>query len=513
MIYLNHYNSAKVKSVVKDGEQIQFSHSNLVICFWEICERFPEELIVWIDQEIDMELSDDLQNIFYHDLIMASYPVKSKYLPDSIGYIDQFPFVNPEYGVKYPTWRMSTDVGGIKAKTALKFKSIFQDNQNFGYLINSIARLGQQNSLFCYNEPDLVKTNYQSSLKSRASISQVFNFVAQHYKHEWLFVLLFCFIKYEKQLPLWSFIKSHFKRSWFHKEIDLSDLTVPLKKTESLRDTIDIIIPTIGRPDYLRQVLLDLKAQIHLPSKLIIVEQNPDLNSKTQLDFINNEVWPFEIVHHFIHKTGACNARNFAMQSVTGDWVFFADDDIRLTENILKKALEELNRLDICALNLNCVQPGENTFFEKVKQWAAFGSGTSIVGSSYALKCLFTEALEFGFGEDIDFGLQLRSHGCDIIYHPALKITHLKAGRGGFRDTLKERWDNSKLEPKPSPTIMWLAKKYYSPEMIRGYKVSLFLKFYKKQKIRNPLKYIEMMKSRWDLSEKLSDKLPSSSGN
>ncbi|SDS01089.1 glycosyltransferase family A protein [Gramella sp. MAR_2010_147] len=508
MIYLNHYNSAEVKSVIKDGEQIQFSHSNLVICFWEICERYPEELIIWKDEEINADLNDDLNDIFKHDCIMASYHIESKFLPDSIGYIDQFPFVNPAYEVKYPTWRMSTDVGGIKAKTALKFKWIFQNIEDFGYLINSIGKLGQQNSLFCYNEPDLVKANSQPTYQSKASISQLFNFVAQHYKKEWLFVLLFCYIKYEKQLPLWSFIKSYFKRSCFHKEIDLSDLKVPLKKTKGLRNTVDVIIPTIGRPEYLRKVLIDLKAQTHFPSKLIIVEQNPDLSSKTQLDFIDNEVWPFEIVHHFIHKTGACNARNLAMQSITGDWMFFADDDIRFAENIIEKALEELHHLDICALNLNCIQPGENTFFEKIKQWAAFGSGTSIVRSSYALKCRFSEALEFGFGEDIDFGLQLRSHGCDIVYHPEVKITHLKAGSGGFRNTLKDRWDNSKLEPKPSPTMMWLAKKYYSTEMRRGYKVSLFLKFYKKQKIKNPIKYIEMMRDRWALSEKLSSNLP-----
>lgn len=508
MIYLIHYNSAKVKSVVKDGEQIQFSHSNLVICFWEICERYPEELILWKDEEINVDLNDNLHDIFKHDLIMASYPLNSFFLPDSIGYVDQFPFVNPEFRVKYPTWRMSTDVGGIKAKTALKFKLIFEDIENFGYLINCIGKLGQQNSLFCYNEPDLIKANPQPSYQSRASISQLFNFVAQHYKKEWLFVLLFCCIKYEKQLPWWSFFKSYFKKSCFHKEIDLSGLKVTLKKTKSLNDAIDVIIPTIGRPEYLRKVLLDLKAQTHLPSKVIIVEQNPDLNSKSQLDFIDNEEWPFEIVHHFIHTIGACKARNLAMNSVTGDWIFFADDDILLTENILERALEELYRFDICALNLNCVQPGENTFFEKIKQWAAFGSGTSIVRSSYALKCNFSDALEFGFGEDIDFGLQLRSIGCDIIYHPNLKITHLKAAHGGFRDTLKDRWDSSKLEPKPSPTMMWLAKKYYSIEMIRGYKVSLFLKFYKKQKIRNPYKYIETMRARWDLSEKLSSKLP-----
>jgi GT2 family glycosyltransferase len=39
-------------------------------------------------------------------------------------------------------------------------------------------------------------------------------------------------------------------------------------------------------------------------------------------------------------------------------------------------------------------------------------------------------ALEFGYGEDTDFGMQLRNKGFDVIYFPDLKITHLKAPMG-----------------------------------------------------------------------------------
>ena len=34
---------------------------------------------------------------------------------------------------------------------------------------------------------------------------------------------------------------------------------------------------------------------------------------------------------------------------------------------------------------------------------------------------------EFGFGEDIDFGMQLRNNGIDIIYLPYPEIIHIKA--------------------------------------------------------------------------------------
>jgi hypothetical protein len=57
--------------------------------------------------------------------------------------------------------------------------------------------------------------------------------------------------------------------------------------------TIDVIIPTIGRKKFLYDVLKDLSVQTHLPKNAIIVEQNPTQGSQSELDFINNETWPF----------------------------------------------------------------------------------------------------------------------------------------------------------------------------------------------------------------------------
>ena len=119
----------------------------------------------------------------------------------------------------------------------------------------------------------------------------------------------------------------------------------------------------------------------------------------------------------------------------------------------------------------------------------------------------FDKALEYGYGEDTDFGLQLRAQGADIIYHPEIKITHLKAERGGFRTVTKLPWENEKLLPKPSPTMMVLIKKHYSEEMIRGYKAGLFLKYYSRQKIKNPFAYIKTMRRRWKVSEQWAKKL------
>ena len=86
--------------------------------------------------------------------------------------------------------------------------------------------------------------------------------------------------------------------------------------------------------------------------------------------------------------------------------------------------------------------------------------------------------LEFGFGEDTEYGLQIRNYGVDVFYVPYPEILHLKAPIGGFRFKYIHPWENESIQPKPSPTIMYVKEKYSTKEQMFGYKLRLFLKTY-----------------------------------
>jgi GT2 family glycosyltransferase len=201
------------------------------------------------------------------------------------------------------------------------------------------------------------------------------------------------------------------------------------------------------------------------------------------------------------------------MKEVISHWVFFADDDIRINSNILKKAFIELKKYGFNAINFNCKQKDEITVFPKIKQWGGFGSGTSIVKSEFVKQCEFSRIYEHGYGEDTDFGMQLRNIGCDIIYHPHIELLHLKAPIGGFREKPIVPWEYEVPLPKPAPPLMTYIKKYYTKSQIYGFKTQLFLRYYTKQSIINPIVYIKAMKLRWKKSEDwanfLSNKFPS----
>ncbi len=71
---------------------------------------------------------------------------------------------------------------------------------------------------------------------------------------------------------------------------------------------------------------------------------------------------------------------------------------------------------------------------------------------------------------------------------------------GGFRTQPVLQWHKEVIQPKPSPTIMYVKQKYDTKEQILGYKTVLFLKFYKLQNSRNPFVYLRKMKRQWDKS-------------
>ena len=172
------------------------------------------------------------------------------------------------------------------------------------------------------------------------------------------------------------------------------------------------------------------------------------------MNYITDETWPFKIKHTFTNQTGACNARNIALEQVTSNWVFFADDDIRFDEAFLKNCTFNVSKYNQDAITLACLRKDDIKKDEMPLQWLTFGSGCSFVNAKILKGLKFNMKYEFGFGEDAEFGMQLRNIGIDVMYchHPYL--LHLKAPIGGFRTKHIYPWDIEEIKPKPAPTVM-----------------------------------------------------------
>jgi len=475
--------------------------NSIVEVLIQVAEAYPDEILIWCHQSLKGQLNiSEIEQLFHHKKLLLSYnPSKIPYLNATIGYIDTSHFAGINSDVSFGTWQMSSAVGGIHSTVLLAVKYKVSFDKNFDYFLCSLAKLAMPKGLLCYSEPKLLKQKGVTTLP-KASAFTLFRFVKQHYKTQWVFLLLLNLFLYERKFPLLPFISSFFYRNRIKTTIDLDDIIVQSSRKVFDKATVDVIIPTIGRKDYLYDVLKDFSKQTLLPNTIIIVEQNPKEGSESELDYLTNEEWPFQIQHIFTHQAGACNARNLALNQTQCEWVLLADDDNRFDGSLLSNIFSKIEQYGNPVMTTAYPQKSEIKKHQKVVQWSTFGAGNSFVRRDALENIRFNKAYEFGYGEDGDFGMQLRNQGFDVLYLPHPEILHLKAPMGGFRTKPVLQWQNDKIQPKPSPTIMLYQLLHHSAAQRNSYKTTLFFKYYRLQSIKNPFKYFAHFQKQWDRS-------------
>ncbi|CAM3646552.1 glycosyltransferase family A protein [Flavobacterium gelidilacus] len=504
------HNLNKITTLYKDGSKDLTFDASLSIQsqMATYANLHSEACLIWVHESLADIVDYEWVRVHVKDSKMFFFnPTSVEFLSPKIGYIEPSPFLNINKNVSYATWQASAFVGCVMGSDFLKFGTPFlKKDYSFGYFLTIVSKIGHRNGFLTYSTSKLLNKIPLEVKPLLGNSSEMFRLTAQYYgfsKSLQLFLLLFW---YDYQFPLIAFFKSLFvQRISFDApvknlmEFDSVAVSEPVVVKEL---SLDVLIPTIGRKPYLYDVLCDLKNQTKIPSRVIIVEQNADVESISELDYLKNELWPFEIIHHFTHQTGACNARNIGLKEVISDWVFFADDDIRISEGFIGSSLKAILTSGESAFTLACFRVDEKPVFNHLMHWDTFGSGCSIVKKEALAGLTFDMRFENGFGEDADFGMQLRNNGCDVLYLPKPIILHLKAPVGGFRVQPTYLWENEKIKPKPAPTIMLFKLLYHTKQQLLGYKMNLFLKFYSHQTIRNPFLYFKVMKNQWNESFK-----------
>jgi glycosyltransferase involved in cell wall biosynthesis len=502
------HNFKKVIAIYQDFVALSSFNSSKKIqeILFDFAQRFPDAHLLWVHESLANQVNYDWLLATSKNQVMYFFnPSETEFLSEKVGYVEPSPYIKINKEINYPSWQASVFVGCVSAKNFVFFGGSFlQKKISFGYFLTIMAKIGHRNGLRTYSNSSLLQE--EKMVKSHVGTTkELFYWTAQYYGFSKCLQLFLLFVLYEKQLPIASLMSAiSVKRIAFDRNAKTEQKVLNVDFSEV---TLDVLIPTIGRKKYLYDVLCDLRTQTKVPNRIIIVEQNPLENSQSELDYLKDESWPFEIVHHFIHQTGACNARNIALKAVQGDWVFFADDDIKLAPNFIEQSLKNILKTNEKAFTLACFRSNEAPVFNHLMHWDTFGSGCSIVKRDALEGLKFDMRFENGFGEDADFGMQLRNKGYDVLYLPQPQILHLKAPVGGFRVKPTLPWKDEQFQPKPSPTVMLFKMLYHTKEQIFGYKLNLFLKYYHQQTIKNPFKYYKTIQKQWEISEKWAEKL------
>ncbi len=166
MIYLIHENNRVLEVLDNEFKPISVTLKKTISnTIFSLAKAYPNELIIWCRKDFKKLINKEaIKGIFHHDRIFASYSLSEfRFIPDGIGYVDQSIYIKANKKVTYPTWLMSSDIGGIHAKVLNEVLQDIKRDNNFEYFLNSLAKTAMPQGLFCYSEPKLLIEKVSSS--------------------------------------------------------------------------------------------------------------------------------------------------------------------------------------------------------------------------------------------------------------------------------------------------------------------------------------------------------------
>ena len=292
-----------------------------------------------------------------------------------------------------------------------------------------------------------------------------YRFLNKNFSKFWVFyVLLFRIFSLKNPfIELYSFFKVLKTR-----RITYSKQSIPYEDYQNFQSSfitqtplVSVIIPTLNRYPYLKDVLMDLEKQTYKNFEVIVVDQTEPFKENFYDD------WQLDIKFWYQQEKALWRARNEAIQSSKGEYVLLYDDDSLIEENWIFEHLKALDyfKADISSgvslSVLGAKVPDMYSFFKISDQ---IDTGNVLIKKNVFRKIgLFDRQFEKQRMGDGEFGLRTFLAGFKNISNPFAKRVHLKVGTGGLRQM--GSWDGFRpkkwLDPRPIPSVLYLFRKYF----------------------------------------------------
>lgn len=209
-------------------------------------------------------------------------------------------------------------------------------------------------------------------------------------------------------------------------------------------------------------------------TEIIIVDNSSD--DKTS-EFFNNYLHNLPLSYHKIPPKGLSNARNYALENATSQFVVFFDDDCIIPKECVKELINFLtiNQPDAFSGVVIPLLPynRENCIAEE--ELASHWNGTNLTylpGNFLGVKKLVFEEIggfnehfgpirdEHGYGDDTLFEHKLNASNKQIAYIPKAIVYHFTLHfnlQNWYRDCLKHAVFNIRMqrELKPNESIVY----------------------------------------------------------
>ncbi|MBZ9779426.1 glycosyltransferase family 2 protein [Psychroflexus sp. CAK8W] len=230
---------------------------------------------------------------------------------------------------------------------------------------------------------------------------------------------------------------------------------------------VSVIIPTLNRYSYLKDVLKDLEQQKYTNFEVIVVDQSEPF----QKEFYDQFQLKINLMYQ--EEKALWLARNRAIKKSQGDYILLFDDDSRVDADWIA---EHLKTLDYFKADLSSGVSISTHGAKVPANYAHFGISSQLDTGNVLLKKsifkgigLFDRQFEKQRMGDGEFGLRAYLAGYLNISNPYAKRLHLKVGSGGLRQM--GSWDGFRpkkwLDPRPIPSVVYLFRKYHGNQAAR----------------------------------------------
>jgi glycosyltransferase involved in cell wall biosynthesis len=228
---------------------------------------------------------------------------------------------------------------------------------------------------------------------------------------------------------------------------------------------VSVVIPTLNRYQYLKDVFIDLENQTYKNFEVIVVDQTDDFNEEVY------KGWNFKLTYWFQSEKALWKARNEAIKSAKGDLILLYDDDSLVEPNWIEEHLKCLDYFNadlssgVSISVIGAKVPENYSYFKWSEQ---LDTGNVLIKKEIFYKIGFFdlqfEKQRMGDGE---YGLRCYLNGYKNISNYKAKRIHLKVGQGGLRQMGSwDGWRPKKLfGPRPVPSVLYLTRKYFGNEL------------------------------------------------
>jgi glycosyltransferase involved in cell wall biosynthesis len=224
---------------------------------------------------------------------------------------------------------------------------------------------------------------------------------------------------------------------------------------------VTVVIPTLNRYTYLKDVFRDLEKQTYKNFEVIVVDQTDPFDETAY------QGWKLDLTYWYQKEKALWKARNEAIQAAKGEYILLYDDDSLVEPDWIEQHLKALDFFNadlssgVSISTVGAKVPEHYSYFRWSDQ---LDTGNVLLKKEiFETIGLFDRQFEKMRMGDGEYGLRAYLAGYRNVSNPFAKRIHLKVGEGGLRQM--GSWDGWRPKkffgPRPVPSILYLVRKYY----------------------------------------------------